>query len=201
MLLILEEYFKDYPVRLRILEGLYRRGIAVRNGKFYADEMEIPISEIAKVFRVNRRTVYETVKAIEENREVRKIMESLNPALDRSNISPLVGNQIIWITPRIGCFSFVLKKSLEVLGPYLCNAVEISGKNSGKKEQEIRIIFTRPLPEGIVDQLSTMGGMEKFNVTTPDLDSDHVVCNACEVKDCPSKLSSTLEIRQDALAD
>ncbi len=196
MLLILEEYYRDYPVRLKILEGLYSRGIAVRNGKFYAADMEISVSEIAKAFNVNRRTVYETVRSIEENREIKMIMGSLSPALDRGELSPLVGNQVIWITPRMGCFSTVLKKSIDVLGPYLCNAVEVAGKNIGKKEQGIRIIFIRPLPEVVLEQLSAVQGMEKMRVTTPDPESDQVVCNTCDVRECPSRLSSSLEIKE-----
>jgi predicted regulator of amino acid metabolism with ACT domain len=193
MILILEEYFKDYPTRLKIVEGLYKRGISVRNGRFYAEDLEIPVSEIAKAFNVNRRTVYETIKAIEETTVVREVMSSIRPKIDRMAVSQKLGNQIFLMTPRIGCFGSLLSRTFDILGNHACNLVEVDGCNVNKKEYGIRLIFQRPVSKSILDQLTSIPFVDKVKIITPDLNSDDVVCNACEVKTCPNKLSSKLE--------
>lgn len=193
MILILEEYFKDYPTRLKIIEGLYKRGISIRNGRFYVEDLEIPVSEIAKAFNVNRRTVYETVKAIEDTSAVREIMASIRPRIDRLTMSQKLGNQIFLMTPRIGCFGSLLSRTFDILGNHACNLVEVEGCNVNKKEYGIRLIFQRPVSKTIVEQLSSIPFIDKMKIITPDLESEDVVCNACEVKTCPNKQSSKLE--------
>ena len=193
MILILEEYFKDYPTRLKIIEGLYKRGISVRNGRFYVEDLEIPVSEIAKAFNVNRRTVYETVKAIEDTSAVKEIMASIKPRIDRLTMSQKLGNQIFLMTPRIGCFGSLLSRTFDILGNHACNLVEVEGCNVNKKEYGIRLIFQRPVSKTIVEQLSSIPFIDKMKIITPDLESEDVVCNACEVKTCPNKQSSKLE--------
>ncbi|MGC8506343.1 MAG: regulator [Thermoplasmata archaeon] len=193
MILILEEYFKDYPTRLKIIEGLYKRGISVRNGRFYVEDLEIPVSEIAKAFNVNRRTVYETVKAIEDTSAVREIMASIRPRIDRLTMSQKLGNQIFLMTPRIGCFGSLLSRTFDILGNHACNLVEVEGCNVNKKEYGIRLIFQRPVSKAIVEQLSSIPFIDKMKIITPDLESEDVVCNACEVRTCPNKQSSKLE--------
>ncbi|MCL4326922.1 MAG: HTH domain-containing protein [Candidatus Thermoplasmatota archaeon] len=193
MILILEEYFKDYPTRLKIIEGLYKRGISIRNGRFYVEDLEIPVSEIAKAFNVNRRTVYETVKAIEDTSAVREIMASIRPRIDRLTMSQKLGNQIFLMTPRIGCFGSLLNRTFDILGNHACNLVEVEGSNVNKKEYGIRLIFQRPVSKAIVEQLSSIPFIDKMKIITPDLESEDVVCNACEVKTCPNKQSSKLE--------
>ena len=193
MILILEEYFKDYPTRLKIIEGLYKRGISVRNGRFYVEDLEIPVSEIAKAFNVNRRTVYETVKAIEDTSAVKEIMASIKPRIDRLTMSQKLGNQIFLMTPRIGCFGSLLSRTFDILGNHACNLVEVEGCNVNKKEYGIRLIVQRPVSKTIVEQLSSIPFIDKMKIITPDLESEDVVCNACEVKTCPNKQSSKLE--------
>lgn len=193
MILILEEYFKDYPTRLKIIEGLYKRGVSVRNGRFYVEDLEIPVSEIAKAFNVNRRTVYETVKAIEDTSAVREIMASIRPRIDRLTMSQKLGNQIFLMTPRIGCFGSLLSRTFDILGNHACNLVEVEGSNVNKKEYGIRLIFQRPVSKAIAEQLSSIPFIDKMKIITPDLESEDVVCNACEVKTCPNKQSSKLE--------
>ena len=93
MLFLLEQYFKDSPTRKKIVEGLFSRGISVRSGKFFCGGIEISPSQVAVALGVNRRTVYETLKQIEDNEAVSEMMENLEPELDLSRVSPLLGSQ------------------------------------------------------------------------------------------------------------
>ncbi|WP_084272443.1 hypothetical protein [Picrophilus oshimae] len=66
MILLLQEYFKDYPVKREIIEKLFENGISVKNGKLYLNDIEISISAVAKALKINRKTVYETMELIEK---------------------------------------------------------------------------------------------------------------------------------------
>ncbi|TLN14698.1 amino acid-binding ACT domain protein, partial [bacterium] len=61
------KYLETHPERLFVAKLLVENGLSVRNGKIYCNEIEIPPIRIARVSKVDRRTVTETIKAIEEN--------------------------------------------------------------------------------------------------------------------------------------
>ncbi len=190
MILILEEYFKDLPVKRRIVEGLYNNGISVRNGKFYVGEMELSVTEISKAFSVNRRTVYDTIRMVEEREEVRKVMSELRPIADIAEIAPLLGNQVVTAYTTPGSFSLSFGKFVDVIRKYGCYVKEVSGRNIGKSESFMRAIFYRTVPTKVFDEMSSIDGIQKLVITTPESLDIEPVCNKCIVRVCPNKISS-----------
>ncbi len=190
MILILEEYFKDLPVKKRIIEGLYNYGIAVRNGKFYVGEMELSVTEISKTFNVNRRTVYDTLRVVEEREEIRKVMSELRPVADIADIAPLLGNQVVTAYTTPGSFTISFGKFVDVIRKYGCYVKEVSGRNIGKSESFMRAIFYRTVPTKIFDEMSAIEGIQKLVITTPEDVEVEPVCTKCIVRVCPNKISS-----------
>ena len=76
----IKKYFEGCPERLRVARVLVENGLSVRNGGIYLNEIEVPPVRIARVAGVDRRTVNETLAAINANRELRLIFESLRSA-------------------------------------------------------------------------------------------------------------------------
>lgn len=190
MILILEEYFKDLPVKKRIIEGLYSYGISVRNGKFYVGNMELSVTEISKAFNVNRRTVYDTIRVIQQREEIRRVMSELKPEADIAEIAPLLGNQVVVAYTTPGSFTTSFGKFVDVIRKYGCYVKEVNGRNVGKSESFMRAIFYRTVPTKVFDEMSEIDGIQKLVITTPeDLDVEPV-CNKCIVKVCPNKISS-----------
>lgn len=190
MILILEEYFKDYPVKKRIVDGLYSHGISVRNSKFYIGDMELSVTEVAKAFNVNRRTVYDTIKVIEEREEIKRVMEELRPVADIADIAPLLGNQVVVAYTTPGSFTLSFGKFVDIIRKYGCYVKEVTGRNIGKSESFIRAIFYRTVPNRIFDEMSAIEGIQKLIITTPEGIGVEPVCNKCIVKVCPNKISS-----------
>jgi hypothetical protein len=190
MLLILEEYFKDHPIKRKIVEGLYNRGISVNNGKFYTDGIEISISEVAKTFGVNRRTVYDTIKIIESTPGVKQIMASIRPLPDISQISPLMGDQVVTMLICPGYFSRAMSSLVDAVRKYGSYIKEIYGKNLRREETILRAIFFRTVPRKIFDDLAKIEGIEKIVIDSPGNREGEVVCTSCDVKICPNKLST-----------
>ena len=192
MLLILEEYFRDHPIKRRIVEGLYERGISVNNGKFYSNGIELSISEVAKSFRVNRRTVYDTIRIIENTPGVREIMSRIRPSPDLTYVAPLMGDQVVTLFISPGYFSKAMTSLLECVRKYGSYVKEIYGKNQNRDEVILRTIFYRTVPKTIFEELSRIDGIGRIVIETPKSDLEEPICTKCEVKVCSSKLSSSI---------
>ncbi|MEM4727898.1 MAG: amino acid-binding protein, partial [Candidatus Bathyarchaeia archaeon] len=76
----IRRHLEDYPERLKVARVLVEKGLTVRNGKIYLNEIEIPSVRIARAAGVDRRTVSETIATIAANRELRDIFEGLRSA-------------------------------------------------------------------------------------------------------------------------
>ncbi len=190
MLLILEEYFRDHPIKRRIVEGLYERGISVNNGKFYTNDIELSISEVAKSFRVNRRTVYDTIKIIENTPGVKEIMARLKPSPNITNVAPLMGDQVATLYISPGYFSKAMSSLLECVRKYGSYVKEIYGRNQNREEVILRAIFYKTVPKTIFEELAKIDGIGRIVIEAPGNEFEEPICTKCEVKVCPSKLSS-----------
>lgn len=190
MLLILEEYFKEHPIKKRIVEGLYNRGIAVINGGFWLDGIQISVTDVALAFKVNRRTVYETIKVIESTHELKEVMSRIRPTVDISNIAPLMGDQVITLDICPGFFGRVMEKFVELIARYGCYVKEIHGRNIGKDSVTIRAIFYRTFPSRLFNEISSIEGVSHMAIDAAKGRDNDLVCDHCEVRICPSKISS-----------
>ncbi|BAB59182.1 hypothetical protein [Thermoplasma volcanium GSS1] len=190
--MILSEYFKEHPIKQRIIEGLYRSGISVKEGRFFANDVEISISEIAKTFGVNRKTVYDTVKLVEGNSHLKRVMESIMPMADVSNVALLTGNQIITVYTTLGHYPTVWKDVFMAISKYGCYIREIFSRNMSQDESFIRIIFYRPIPQKIIDQIKAIDGARNVEVKVSS-DVDEILCRTCDIKICPTKYISDVE--------
>ena len=130
MLLVLEEYFKEYPVKKKIVETLYNNGVSIKNGKFFLNDIEISLSSIAESIKVNRRTVYETIKFVNKNEVIKKIMENVFSQTDTSRVSLLMGSQIVTIYINKGSFARVYWEVMSLTKKYTPYIKEMYCKNS-----------------------------------------------------------------------
>src|SRR4030042_4558188 len=71
----IKKYLEDYPERLKVARVLIENGMSVKDNRIYLNQIEIPSVRIAKVAGVDRRTVNETLNAINANREPNTIFE------------------------------------------------------------------------------------------------------------------------------
>ncbi len=192
MFLILDQYFKESPTKHRIVSGLFDHGISVRNGKLYLNDIEISISEVSKAFSVNRRTVYETIRAIEAREELKSVMASIRPTVDRTAASSLMGCEVVTIIPMKGCFNKSLETFLSTASSYLCHLSELSAINDKRDDNYVRATFDIPIPEKIFEELEKCSCISKIVIESPDMESDSYVCPKCEVRACPKKLVTRL---------
>jgi uncharacterized protein len=70
----------NHPERLTVVRTLLESGLAIRHSRIYLNEIEVPAVKIARVARVDRRTVGETIKSIESSPELKTLFEKLGSA-------------------------------------------------------------------------------------------------------------------------
>ena len=74
------ECLKGYPERLSVARALIENGLSVKDGKIYCNDIEIPSVRIGRIAKVDRRTVAETIKTIEENPELHILFRHMRSA-------------------------------------------------------------------------------------------------------------------------
>lgn len=188
MFLILEQYFKEYPTKLKIVRGLFERGISVKNGKLYLSDIEISISEISKAFSVNRRTVYDTISYIESKEELKAVMQNIRPSVDRSEAAALMGCEIVTIIPTKGGFGKCLETFMQTTASYTCHISDLNAVNDNGGETLVRAVFDIPIPRRVYQELEKCTCISKILIESPEIESGTYVCPKCEVRKCPKKL-------------
>ena len=108
--------FESQPKRLAVVRVLIENGLGVRNGKIYCNELEVDMVEVARVAGVDRRTVAQTVKAIESNPELSMIFRYLRSAgHSLREVAKYLGFSVLEITPTDARIPGILAKTAGLL--------------------------------------------------------------------------------------
>ncbi len=189
MQLIFDEYFKAYPVKKKIVERLYANGISIVNNKFYVNNIEVSISSIANSIKVNRRTLYETIKFVNDNPVIKEVMENVSAVPDIKKISLLMENEIVTIYIDKGMYSRVTPEIMDAIEKYMSNIKEIYSVNSDYETNFIRLIFYNEVDESLFKIFNGIPGVNRILIDSPE--KINVICDKCDIKICPHKISSS----------
>jgi hypothetical protein len=189
MQLVFDEYFKAYPVKKKIVERLYANGISIVNNKFYVNNIEVSISSIASSIKVNRRTLYETIKFVNDNPVIKEVMENVSAVPDIKKISLLMENEIVTIYIDRGMYSRVTPEIMDAIEKYMSNIKEIYSVNSDYETNFIRLIFYNEVDESLFKIFNGIPGVNRILIDSPE--KINVICDKCDIKICPHKISSS----------
>jgi len=76
--------FETHPQRLQVAKFLLQNGLSVKGDKIYVNEVEVPILKVATAVGVDRRTVNETIHAMNMDKKIKMVfskLESAGPSL------------------------------------------------------------------------------------------------------------------------
>jgi predicted regulator of amino acid metabolism with ACT domain len=189
MLLIVEEYFKNFPARKKVAELLVQLGISVRNSKLYIGDVDVPVNSVAEVAGVNRKIVYHTIEFIEKTYELRNIFERLEPKLSLAQVAPIMGWEVLEIEfkkPKYGC---ILEQIFRILSDTSCEIRQIVGERENMERSRLIIVLENPVDIEAVGKIRGLEGVETITLHTSEMDKQKIVCNYCKVKYCPRKVS------------
>jgi predicted regulator of amino acid metabolism with ACT domain len=161
-----KKYLEGHPERLKVARILIENGLSVRNCKIYLNEIEIPPIRIARAAGVDRRTVKETLNAIQSNRELRLIFEgirSAGPSL--KEIAKHLNLGVVEITPVDAKVPGILASSAMILaknGLSIRQAIVDDPELS--PEPKLSLIVEKKIPGELIPELLNVKGVAKVSV-------------------------------------
>jgi len=188
MMLILEEYFKDYPARKKVAEFLFENGLSVKDGRIYLRSVEIPISGLARVIGVNRKIIYHTIEYIEKTYPLKLVFEKLNPLPSLVNLAPLMGWEVLEVELEKENYLRGFSGILSLLSENDVPVIEVFSRNLREEPSKLYMIIDGILPVDVFVRIKEMEGFKRLILHTPERDKQKFVCNYCEVKYCPKRI-------------
>jgi predicted regulator of amino acid metabolism with ACT domain len=162
----IKKYLEGYPERLKVARVLVENGLSVKNGKIYLNEIEVPPVRIARVASVDRRTVNETVSAINQNLELRSLFEDLRSAgHSLKEIAKHLNLGVVEITPIDARIPGILAKSAKILsekGISIRQAIVDDPELS--PEPKLTLIAEKKIPGELIPKFLAIDGVAKVAV-------------------------------------
>ncbi len=186
-MILIDEYFRHYPARKKVAEFLLRHGINVRDGLLYLDDVEVPTSSVARAVGVSRKVVYLTAETIESSSALHLLFEKLKPELRVEDMAPTMG----WETLEVEVSGFPGRVLSEILDRIIATGNEVISvtlRNLLGEKTYLSIVMENPLQGGTLNEISSVPGIKRILVKTPERDKMKLVCTFCEVRYCPRKL-------------
>lgn len=188
MMLILEEYFKNYPARRKVAEFLFENGLSVKNGKIYLKNAEVPISELSRVVGVNRKIVYHTIEYIENTPPLKLIFEKLQPFPSLVNVAPIMGWEVLELELEKELYAPAISALLVLLSSNKIPIMEIFSKNLTYEEPVAYVVIDGTIPVEVFVRVKEIPGFKRLILHTHEKRKENLVCSYCEVRYCPKRI-------------
>jgi predicted regulator of amino acid metabolism with ACT domain len=162
----IKKYFEEYPERLKVARVLVESGLSTNGNKIYLNQIEIPPVRIARAAGVDRRTVNETLRMIQANRELRLIFEEIRPAgHSLKEIAKHLNIGVVEITPVNAKGLGILANSAMVLtkaGLSIRQAIVDDPELS--PEPKLTLIVEKKIPGELIPELLKISGVAKISI-------------------------------------
>lgn len=157
---------EGYPERLNVARVLIENGLSVRNGKIFCNDIEIPPIRVGRIAKVDRRTVAETVRAVETDSELSEIFAGIRSAgHSLKDIAKHLGLGVIEITQANARTPGILAKASTLLaekGISIRQAIVDDPELS--PEPKLTLIAETKIPGELIPKFLKIKGVEKVSV-------------------------------------
>ena len=162
----IKQYFEGHPERLSVVRVLVENGLTAKKGEIFLNRIEIPPVRIARVAGVDRRTVNETLNAIESIPELKMIFEEIRPAgHSLKEIAKHLNLGVVEIVPVDAKMPGILANSAMVLtkgGLGIRQAIVDDPELS--PEPKLALIVDKKIPGELIPELLRIKGVAKVVV-------------------------------------
>ena len=157
---------KEYPERLAVARILVENGLSIRDGKIWCNEISIPVIRIAKVAKVDRRTVIQTIRMIEGDDELREIFRSIRSAgLSLREIARHLNFGVVEITPTDARIPGILAKSASLIAKKNISIRQaIVDDPELSPEPKLTLIAEKKIPGDLIPEFLKIKGVAKVSI-------------------------------------
>ena len=162
----IERVVAGHPERSKVVRVLLEHGLAVRGSRVYLNQIEVPTVKVARVAGVDRRTVSETIKAIEANSELRSLFSKFQSAgLSLKGVANTLGLGVVEIVADdphkpgiIAGASQLMKEAGISIRQALVDDPELV------PEPKLILIVERSIPGELIDRIRRISGVAKVSL-------------------------------------
>ena len=156
----------DHSERLMVVRTLLENGLAIRRSRIYLNEIEVPVLKIARVARVDRRTVGEAIKSIELNPELKSLFAKLGSAgISLKGVAHDLGLGIVEILVENPSKPGILAGASGLLsGAGISIRQALVDDPDLVPEPKLVLIADRPVPGDLVTKLREINGVVRVSL-------------------------------------
>jgi predicted regulator of amino acid metabolism with ACT domain len=163
---MIRSHFEDYPERLKVARVLVENGLSAKNGKIFLNQIEIPPVRIARVAGVDRRTVNETLNAINDDPQLKLLFEEMRPAgHSLKEIAKHLNLGVVELTVADAKAPGILSSASTLLtnsGLSIRQAIVDDPELS--PEPKLTLIVERKIPGELIPEILKIPGVAKISV-------------------------------------
>jgi len=162
----IKSQLEEYPERLKVARVLIENGLSAKDDKIYLNQIEVPPVRIARVAKVDRRTVNETLNTIKSNSELKLIFEEIRPAgHSLREIAKHLNLGVLEITPTDAKAPVILCKAATALNKdNLSIRQAIVDDPELSPEPKLTLIVERKIPGELIPELLKIPGVAKVSI-------------------------------------
>ncbi len=157
---------KSHPERLKVARVCLENGLAIKAGRIYLNQTEIPTARVARAAGVDRRTVSETMRMVNKQPDLRTIFENLQSAgLSLRGVARQLGLGVVEITagdPKAVGILAGASKLLADAGISIRQALVDDPELV--PEPRLTLIAERSVPGGLIPEMLKITGVSKVAV-------------------------------------
>jgi len=160
------EHLEGYPERLAVAKVLIENGLNIRNGRICCNDIEIPPVRIGRAARVDRRTVAETMKMIEENPDLNIIFQNIRSAgHSLREIARYLNLGVVEITPVNAKTPGILAKAASLIAERNISIRQaIVDDPELSPEPKLTLIAETKIPGELIPEFLKIKGVAKVSV-------------------------------------
>ena len=161
------ENLRGHPERLQVAKVLVENGLSTKSGKIYCNRIVIPPIRVARVANVDRRTVTETLKIIDDNPDLRELFEGIRSAgHSLKEVARYLNLGVVEITPKDAKTPGILAKSASLLAERNISIRQaIVDDPELSPEPRLTLIAETQIPGELVTALLKIKGVDKVSIS------------------------------------
>jgi predicted regulator of amino acid metabolism with ACT domain len=157
----IEEYFKAYPARWKVVSHLVRQGLAVKDGSVMSGDICIPASSVARACGVDRRVVTATIASIENDDFIRSVFRELEPTLFLAKAGARIGYGVLEIVVDDPSAPGIIHSvTSEIASAGISIRQVVADDPRFRDPPMLTIITEEPLPGNLLRRIREMEGVD-----------------------------------------
>lgn len=157
---------EKYPQGLKVARVLVENGLCVKDGRIFCNNIEVSPTSVARVAKVDRRTVSNTIKTIQRDDELRIIFEGIrNAGHSLKEVAKHLNMGVVEITPVDARTPGILANSAALLASRNISIRQaIVDDPELSPEPKLTLLAEKRIPGDLLQEFLKIRGVAKVTI-------------------------------------